>query len=129
MMRGLLRSSTGAVLVLAIMFIGSLVLWVGTPLAVDLDRLADPGRHPVRRQRTRGDVRRRARVGRRARAVLVKLSGFYRANRRARGLDDPGHGVLELVLIVSAAVTLVAFAVWFVFLAGANPVPGMEVSF
>ena len=31
-MRGLLRTGAGALLVVLIMFIGSLVLWVGTPL-------------------------------------------------------------------------------------------------
>lgn len=32
MLRDLLRTSIGATLVLLIMFIGSLVLWIGTPL-------------------------------------------------------------------------------------------------
>ena len=129
MMRGFLRSSTGAVLVLSIMFIGSLVLWVGTPLAwIWIGSQIQGATQSVGGALVAMFVGVLASVVVLA-AVLVKLSGFYRANRRARGLDDPGHGVLELVLIVSAAVTLVAFAVWFVFLAGANPVPGMEVSF
>jgi hypothetical protein len=59
--------------------------------------------------------------------VLASLSGHYRANHLARGLGDPGNRVLEVVLVVSAAVTLVGFAVWFLFVAGASPVPGMGI--
>jgi hypothetical protein len=56
-------------------------------------------------------------------ALLGKLSNTYRANCLARGQDDPGHVVLEGVLVVSAGLTLAVFAVWFLFFAGANPVP------
>jgi hypothetical protein len=56
-------------------------------------------------------------------SLLAKLSDFYRANCRARGVADPGHFVLEGVLVVSAGLTLAVFAVWFLFFAGANPVP------
>jgi heme/copper-type cytochrome/quinol oxidase subunit 2 len=59
--------------------------------------------------------------------VLVKLSAVYRANCRSRGLRDPGNFVLESVLVVSAAVTVAAFAIWFIFIAGGNAVPGMNV--
>jgi len=56
-------------------------------------------------------------------ALLAKLSNSYRANCRARGLDDPGHVVLEGVLVVSASLTLTVFVVWFLFFAGASPIP------
>ena len=56
-------------------------------------------------------------------SLLAKLSNVYRANCLARGLDDPGHFVLEGVLVVSAGFTLAAFVVWFFFFAGASPVP------
>jgi hypothetical protein len=56
-------------------------------------------------------------------AVLSKLSNVYRANRVSRGLEDTGHFVLEVVLVISAAIALVAFVVWFFFLAGAEPLP------
>jgi UPF0716 family protein affecting phage T7 exclusion len=56
-------------------------------------------------------------------SVLAKLSDVYRANCRARGLDDPGHLMLEGVLVVSAGITLAAFVVWFFFFAGTSPVP------
>jgi hypothetical protein len=55
--------------------------------------------------------------------LLGKLSDVYRANRRARGLEDTGHFVLEGVLVVSAGVTITAFVVWFFFFAGTSPVP------
>ena len=55
--------------------------------------------------------------------MLAKLSDVYRANCRARGLDDPGHLMLEGVLVVSAGITLAAFVVWFFFFAGTSPVP------
>jgi hypothetical protein len=55
--------------------------------------------------------------------ILAKLSNTYRASCRARGLDDPGHYVLESVLVVSAAITLTVFVVWFLFFAGASPLP------
>jgi hypothetical protein len=56
-------------------------------------------------------------------ALLVWLSNRYRENRRARGLDDPGHLVLEGVLVVSAAVAIAGFVVWFFFFAGTSPYP------
>jgi hypothetical protein len=122
-MRELLRTGAGAALVVLIMFIGSLVLWLGTPLLwlwigsqiqgstsslgaalgimfigviVTISLLA---------------------------IVLARLSNVYRGNCLARGHDDPGHVVLEGVLVVSAGVTLAAFVVWFFLFAGASPVP------
>ena len=60
--------------------------------------------------------------------VLAKLSDVYQANRRARGLEETGHYVLEAVLVVSAGLTLAAFVVWFFFFAGASPVPvGIQI--
>lgn len=55
--------------------------------------------------------------------VLGKLSDLYRANQQARGREDPGHSVLEAVLVTSAGVALVAFLVWFFIFAGAEPLP------
>ncbi len=122
-MRVALRTGAGAVLVVLIMFIGSFVLWIGTPLlwlwigsqvqgATDSLGTALAAAFP-------GAV-----VTIMVLATLLgKLSDVYRANRRARGLDDPGHLVLEAVLVVSAGITLVVFVVWFLFLSGANPLP------
>jgi hypothetical protein len=60
--------------------------------------------------------------------LLAKLSEVYRANCLARGLNDPGHLVLEGVLVVSAGLTLVAFVIWFFLFAGSSPVPiGIQI--
>src|SRR5436190_24161426 len=122
-MRAALRTGAAAVLVLLIMFLGSLVLWVGTPLlwlwigsqiqGATSSLGAAIGASFI------GVVLTIALVA----SVLGKLSDVYRANCRARGLDDPGHFVLEGVLVVSATLTLFVFVFWFFFLAGADPVP------
>ena len=127
-MRALLRTGAGAVLVVAIMFIGSLVLWVGTPLlwlwvASQIQGATE----------SLGTALGAAFLGALVTiavlaSLLARLSDFYRANCLARGLSDPGHVVLEGVLVVSAGLTVAAFAVWFLFLAGTSPVPiGIQV--
>lgn len=122
-MREVLRTGAGAVLVLLIMIVGSFGLWIGTPLAwlwigsqiqgsTDSVGAALGATFP-------GAVLTIVALA----FVLAKLSDVYRANRRARGLEDPGHLVLEGVLVISAGITLAVFVVWFLFLAGANPAP------
>ena len=127
-MKELLRTGAGAILVLLIMFIGSLVLWVGTPLlwlwigsqvqGATSSLGAAIGSSFI------GVVLTIALVA----SVLGKLSNVYRANCLSRGLDDPGHFVLEGVLVDSAALTLAAFVVWFFVFAGASPAPiGIQI--
>jgi hypothetical protein len=122
-MKGLLRSGAGALLVVAIMFFGSLGLWVGTPLL-----WLWVGSQIQGATQSLGTALAAAffgvvlTVGVVA-SLLARLSDIYRANCLARGLDDPGHVVLEGVLVVSAGLTVAAFAVWFLFLAGTSPVP------
>jgi hypothetical protein len=122
-MRAVLRTGAGAVLVLLIMFIGSFVLWLGTPLlwlwigsqvqgATDSLGTALAAAFP-------GAVVTIVVLA----SILAKLSDVYRSNQLARGLADPGHFVLEMVLVVSAAITLAAFVIWFLFFSGANPAP------
>ena len=122
-MRELLRTGTGAVLVILIMFIGSLVLWLGTPLA-----WLWIGSQIQGSTSSLGAALGTMFIGvivtiSGLAMVLARLSNIYRANRVARGLEDPGHFVLEGVLVVSAGVTLTAFVVWFFLFAGASPVP------
>jgi hypothetical protein len=122
-MRSTLRTGIGGGLVLLIMFIGSFGLWVGTPLAWlwiggQVEGATD----------SLGTALGTMAIGVVATVtvlagVLAKLSDTYRANRQSRGLEDPGHVVLEGVLVVSAGVTLVVFAVWFFFFSGAAPIP------
>ena len=122
-MRDLLRTGTGAVLVLLIMVIGSLVLWIGAPLlwlwVGSQIEGATASVGAAVGATFLGAVMMIVLVA----AVLAKLSNVYRANCLSRGLDDPGHFVLEVVLVVSAGVTLAAFVIWFFFLAGAEPLP------
>src|SRR5207237_7369998 len=121
--RDLLRTGTGAVLVLLIMVIGSLVLWIGAPLlwlwVGSQIEGATASVGAAVGATFLGAVMTIVLVA----AVLAKLSNVYRANCLSRGLDDPGHFVLEVVLVVSAGVTLAAFVIWFFFLSGAEPLP------
>ncbi len=122
-MRALLRTGTGATLVVLIMFTGSLVLWVGTPLAWlwigSQIQGATNSLGAALGIMFMGVVLTIALIA----MLLAKLSNTYRANRRARGLEDPGHVMLEGVLVVSAGLTITVFVVWFLFFAGASPVP------
>ena len=122
-MRGLLRNGTGAVLVVLIMFVGSLVLWVGTPLL-----WLWVGSQIQGATESLGTALGAMFVGviltiTLIASVLAKLSDVYRSNCLARGQSDPGHVVLEAVLVISAGLTLIVFVIWFFFLAGADPVP------
>ena len=127
-MRDLLRTGLGATLVLMIMVIGSLVLWIGTPLlwlwVGSQVQGATSSLGTALGVSFIGVVVTIAALA----AVLAKLSDVYAANRRARGLADSGHYVLETVLVVSAGLTLFAFVIWFFFFAGASPVPvGIQI--
>jgi hypothetical protein len=122
-MRSTLRTGIGTGLVLLIMFIGSLGLWVGTPLAwlwigSQVEGATDSLSAALGAMAIGVVVTVMLLAG-----LLAKLSDTYRANRQSRGLDDPGHVVLEAVLVVSAGITLVVFVVWFFFFSGAAPIP------
>jgi hypothetical protein len=121
-MRDLLRTGIGAMLVVLIMFIGSLVLWIGTPL------LWLWVGSQIEAASSLGTAVGAAFIGVVISIVVLalllsKLSDVYRANFRARGMDDPGHVVLEGVLVVSAGITLTVFVVWFFFFSGSEPLP------
>ena len=110
-------------LVVLIMFIGSLVLWIGAPLMwLWVGSQVQGSTSSVGAALGTAFVGVVVTIGLLA-VLLAKLSNVYRANCRARGLDDPGHLVLEGVLVVSAGVTLAAFVIWFFFFAGASPIP------
>ena len=122
-MRGVLRTGAGAMLVVMIMFIGSLGLWIGTPLL-----WLWIGSEIQGATSSLGTAIGASFIGVVITIALVaqllgKLSDVYRANQRARGIRDPGPVVLEGVLVVSAAITLVGFLIWFFFFAGTSPLP------
>ena len=127
-MRHLLKTGAGALLVVAIMFIGSLVLWIGTPLMwLWIGSQIQGNTSSLGAALGVMFIGVIATIAALA-SVLAKLSNVYRANCQSRGLADPGHFVLEGVLVVSAGVTLAAFAVWFFFFAGTSPIPvGIQI--
>jgi hypothetical protein len=122
-MRSLLRLGASAVFLVAIMLAGSLVLWVGIPLAwlwigSQIQDATDS-------------------LGTAVAAMLVGvvvsivlwlpvlswLSERYRRERTARGLEDTGHFALEVTMVLSAGIALVGFVGWFLLFSGAAPLP------
>lgn len=55
--------------------------------------------------------------------VLHRIARMHADAREARGLDDLGFAPLEGAMVVSCVVAVAGFAVWFLFLAGAEPIP------
>jgi hypothetical protein len=124
----LLATGLAGMLVVLIMLVGSLGLWIAVPLLwLWVGAQAEGATGSVGAGfgvALPGAVLTIGLVA----LLLARLSGAYRANRAARGLTDNGHAVLESVLILSAGVTVLAFAVWFLFLAGASPLPlGLQI--
>jgi len=122
-MKAVLRTGAGALLVISIMFLGSFGLWIGTPLlwlwvgsqvqgATDSIGLALLAMFVGAVVTVIAGAR-----------LLSRLSAWHRANRIARDGLDPGNAALETVLVVSAGISVAAFAVWFFLFAGASPVP------
>jgi hypothetical protein len=122
-MRALMRFGSSTLLLVAMMFAGSLVLWIGSPLAWlwIASQIQD----------VTGSVG--AAVGAAMVGVMVSialmmpvlswLSRAYRGVRLARGLEDTGNFALETVLVTSAGIALVLFVAWFFLLAGTSPIP------
>lgn len=122
-MRAMLRNGTGVLLVLAIMLLGSVGLWIGTPLLwlwVGSQVQGETGSIGLALLvMFAGAVAHVMIVAR----LLTRLSDAHRANRIARDGLDPGNATLENVLMASAGVAVVIFAIWFFLFAGASPVP------
>jgi hypothetical protein len=122
-MRDLLRTGTGAALVVLIMFLGSLGLWIGTPLGMlwigSKIQGATSSLGAAVGAMSIGVVCSILLLA----FVLARLSNAYRAICLSSGRQDPGHVVLEGVLVVSAGIAVVAFVIWFLLFAGATPVP------
>jgi hypothetical protein len=108
---------------LAIMFIGGLVLWVGVPLgALYVGSLVQAATDSLGAAMVAMTVT--------VIASLVALLPFLGwLNRRhmevrvARGRQDLGSAALEGVMVVSATIALVGFLIWFFLFAGASPLP------
>ena len=117
------RRGAGTAFLLAMMFAGSLGLWVGIPLFWFWVGGQVQG--------ATGSVGAAAGVvllgvvasivG--AVPVLSWLAHKHAAAREARGLEDYGWAPLEGVLTVSAIIAIVLFVLWFFVLSGAEPLP------
>src|SRR5436305_14715456 len=98
MFRDLLRTGAGAALVVSIMFVGSLGIWVGTPLLwLWVGSQVQGATDSVGAAIASGFVGAVVTIFAVA-ALLAKLSDTYRSNCQARRRSDPGHGVLDGVL-------------------------------
>lgn len=118
-MRELLRTGASGVLVVAIMVLGSLVLWAGVPagwLWVGSQVQGETGNLGTALLVMFFGVL--VSVG-----LLVMLLSFLNRRhdelRAARGL--PPSVVLEGVLVVTAGIAVVGFAIWFLGFAGPGP--------
>jgi MFS family permease len=121
--RGVMRAGSSAALMLMLMFAGGLGLWVGMPLLwLWIGGRVQGATHSL------------------GAAIAVILIGFvvsvlafvpllgwlsrrYAEAREARGLEDLGRAALEGVMVVSATIAVVLFAIWFFFFSGAEPIP------
>ena len=117
------RGVASAAFLLAMMFAGSLGLWVGVPLLWFWVGGQVQG--------ATGSVGAAAGVvllGLVASIVAVApllswLAHKHAAAREARGLEDYGWAPLEGVLTVSAIIAVVLFVLWFFVFSGAEPLP------
>lgn len=121
--RNLVRAGESAALMLAIMFVGSLVLWVGVPIgALYVGSLVQAATESVGAAMAAMTL---VVIG--SLVMLLPFLGWLNRKhaevRAARGRQDLGPVALEGVMVVSAGIALVAFLVWFFLFAGASPLP------
>jgi hypothetical protein len=121
-MRSLLRTGESAAM-LAMMFAGALSLWIGVPLLwLYVGSRVQEATHSV------GAAMGLMLLGSvgtilLAMPLLGRLNEAYEHAREARGLENYGQVPLEAILVVTATVAVVVFAIWFLFLAGTSPLP------
>jgi hypothetical protein len=123
----ILLASESAVLLVVIMFVGSLVLWIGVPVAW---LWIGSQLEPVSSLATA--------VGAMMTGMLLTIAGLVAflgwLNRKhvelqeARGARIGATTALERVLVASAALAVVAFGVWFFGYSGSSPIP-MQIGY
>jgi hypothetical protein len=121
--RSVLQTGGSALLLLAIMFTGSLVLWVGVPVGwlyvgSQVQAATDSLTTAVAVMMV-GVVLSIA-------LIVPFLSWLNRKHielREARGLESHGQTALEAVLVVSAGFAVVVFGAWFFLFSGSSPIP------
>ena len=120
--RRLLLASESAALLVLIMFVGSLVLWVGVPagwLWIGSQLQASNSMATAVGSMMIGMLLTIAAVV----AGLAWLSRKHAELQEARGVPESETTALELVLVVSAVVAVVGFFVWFFGFSGTSPIP------
>jgi uncharacterized membrane protein YbhN (UPF0104 family) len=127
--RRLVLISESAVLLVAIMFLGSLMLWVGVPVAwlwVGSRVIATSGSVGLALFTMMTGML--VSVG-----VLVSWLGWLGRKhvelQELRGREIGRTTALEQVLVGSASLAVLAFAVWFFGFSGSPPLPGLELSY
>jgi hypothetical protein len=122
-LRRLVLLSSSGLLLVVIMFVGSLVLWVGVPVG-----WLWVGSQVEGATQSLGAALAVAILGVAVSIVVLVpalgwLNRLHEQVRVARGFESHGQTALEAVMAVSAAVALVAFAIWFFVFSGSSPVP------
>jgi hypothetical protein len=120
-MRDLVRTGGSALLLVAIMFLGGLVLWIGVPVAwLYVGSQVQVATDSLSAAIAAMAVGVLVSIG-----VIVALLGWLNLKheelREARGLESYGATALEAVLVVSAGIALVSFGAWFFLFSGADP--------
>jgi hypothetical protein len=115
------RGGASALLVVAMMVIGSLVLWIGVPagwLWVGSQiQAADGSLSLAIAVMLAGVVVSVVLLAR----LLAALGHWHESLREAAGRPEREYTLLEVILVVTAGVALVAFGVWFFIFAGPGP--------
>lgn len=123
----LFRRGTAATLVVLIMVVGSLVLWCGGPLAwLWIGSQVQGASGSLSLALLVMAVGIGITVWLCAR-FLSLLSNWHRRNAIALGRPDPGHALLENVVIVTAGIAIVLFGIWFLLFAGAGFTPVFNI--
>jgi uncharacterized membrane protein YbhN (UPF0104 family) len=121
-LRRALRASQAALLLVAMMFLGSLVLWVGVPVAwLWIGSRLQNGTSLA----TATGV---MMIGMllSVTALLAALSSLSRRHtelQERRGVPEGETTALELVLVSSAVIAVIGFLVWFFGFSGSSPMP------
>jgi hypothetical protein len=121
--RDLVRAGWSALLLLAMMAVGGLLLWVGVPLGwLYIGSLVQGETGSL------GAALGAMAVGVAASiALIVSLLGWLNRRhahvRESRGLDAHGPVALEGIMAASAMLALLGFGVWFLLFSGSSPIP------
>lgn len=122
--RRLLISGPAAVVLVLLMLAGCLFLWIGVPLIW----LWIGSQLQASESSQLGTALMVTMVGAMATIaftapLLVRLNRRYVEIREARGLPVGESSPLEVMLVVSAVLAIIGFAVWFFGFSGSSPVP------